>query len=33
ATQGWTEEQLSALVTRNSMIGCGLAIDPADLRE
>ncbi len=28
-TQGWTEEQLAALVTRDSMIGTGLARDPA----
>lgn len=27
-TEGWSEEQLAKLVTRNSMIGTGLAIDP-----
>lgn len=27
-TEGWPEERLSALVTRNSMIGAGLALDP-----
>jgi nitrile hydratase subunit alpha len=26
-TQGWSEERLAALVTRNSMIGTGLALD------
>ena len=30
-TQDWSEEQLKSLVTRNSMIGCGLAIEPAEL--
>ena len=28
-TDGWSEEQLARLVTRNSMIGTGLALDPA----
>jgi nitrile hydratase len=28
-TKGWSEEQLATLVTRNSMIGTGLALDPA----
>ena len=28
-TEGWSEEQLATLVTRNSMIGTGLALDPA----
>jgi nitrile hydratase len=28
-TDGWSEEQLAGLVTRNSMIGTGLALDPA----
>lgn len=28
-TDGWTEEQLATLVTRNSMIGTGLATPPA----
>jgi nitrile hydratase subunit alpha len=27
-TQDWTEEQLAALVTRDSMIGTGLALQP-----
>ncbi len=27
-TDGWTEEQLAALVTRDSMIGVGRAVDP-----
>jgi nitrile hydratase subunit alpha len=27
-TQGWTEERLTALVTRDSMIGTGLALAP-----
>lgn len=30
-TEGWTEERLSALVTRDSMIGAGLPLDPAAL--
>jgi nitrile hydratase subunit alpha len=28
-TEGWSEEQLADLVTRDSMIGVGLACDPA----
>jgi nitrile hydratase subunit alpha len=28
-TDGWTEEQLAALVTRDSMIGVGFPLDPA----
>jgi nitrile hydratase subunit alpha len=28
ATEGWSEERLASLVTRDSMIGTGLAIDP-----
>jgi hypothetical protein len=28
-TDGWSEEQLAALVTRDSMIGTGLAVAPA----
>jgi nitrile hydratase len=28
-TDGWTAERLAALVTRDSMIGTGLALDPA----
>src|SRR3982751_6926279 len=31
-TDGWSEDQLAALVTRNSMIGTGLAIQPGDVR-
>ncbi len=27
-TEGWSEEQLASLVTRNSMIGTGLALSP-----
>ena len=30
-TQGWTAERLAALVTRDSMIGTGLALDPISL--
>ncbi len=30
-TQGWDEKQLARLVTRNAMIGTGLALNPADL--
>jgi nitrile hydratase len=29
-TEGWTEQQLAALVTRDSMIGTGLARNPAE---
>lgn len=29
-TEGWTEEQLASLVTRNSMIGTGLALEPEE---
>jgi nitrile hydratase len=28
ATKGWSEEQLAELVTRDSMIGTGLALRP-----
>ena len=28
-TEGWSEERLAALVTRDAMIGTGLALDPA----
>ena len=28
-TEGWTEEELAGLVTRDSMIGVGLALEPA----
>ena len=31
ATEGWSEERLASLVTRDSMIGTGLAIDPQSL--
>jgi nitrile hydratase len=31
ATGGWSEERLASLVTRDSMIGTGLAIDPQSL--
>ncbi len=30
-TEGWSEEQLAALVTRNSMVGTGLALNPEDV--
>ena len=30
-TEGWSEEQLADLVTRDSMIGTGLARTPAEL--
>src|SRR5580658_1239280 len=30
-TEGWSEERLAALVTRDSMVGAGLATDPASL--
>jgi nitrile hydratase len=29
-TEGWSEEKLATLVTRNSMIGTGLALNPED---
>ena len=32
-TEGWSEEQLAALVTRNSMIGTGLADCPGEKTE
>lgn len=31
-TEGWTEEQLAELVTRDSMIGTGLPKQPAEIR-
>lgn len=31
-TEGWTQEQLAKLVTRNSMIGAGLALSSKDLK-
>jgi nitrile hydratase subunit alpha len=30
-TEGWSEEKLASLVTRNSMIGTGLALTPAEV--
>ena len=30
-TEGWSEDKLAGLVTRNSMIGTGLALTPAEL--
>jgi nitrile hydratase len=27
-TEGWTEEELATLVTRDAMIGTGLALNP-----
>jgi nitrile hydratase len=30
-TDGWSEEALADLVTRDSMIGTGLALDPATI--
>jgi nitrile hydratase len=30
-TDGWSEDDLAALVTRDAMIGTGLARDPRDL--
>lgn len=32
-TNGWSEERLADLVTRNSMIGTGLALKPSELAE
>lgn len=32
-TEGWSEEQLATLVTRDSMIGTGLALIPSDVRD
>jgi nitrile hydratase subunit alpha len=32
-TEGWSAERLAALVTRDSMIGTGLALDPRSLEE
>lgn len=31
-TQGWNQEELARLVTRNAMIGTGLALDPRDIQ-
>jgi nitrile hydratase len=30
-TEGWSEEQLATLVTRDSMVGTGLAENPEDV--
>jgi nitrile hydratase subunit alpha len=30
-TEGWSEEKLASLVTRNAMIGTGLALTPAEI--
>ncbi len=32
-TEGWSEDQLAALVTRDSMIGTGLALSPAETQS
>jgi nitrile hydratase len=32
-TDGWSEEQLATLVTRDCMVGTGLAKSPAELRQ
>lgn len=32
-TQGWSEEDLARLVTRDSMIGTGVALRPRDIRS
>ncbi|MEQ8372978.1 MAG: nitrile hydratase subunit alpha [Roseibium aggregatum] len=32
-TDGWSEKRLADLVTRNSMIGTGLALDPSELED
>ena len=32
-TEGWSEERLASLVTRNSMIGTGLARDPSQVAQ
>ena len=32
-SEGWSEEKLAALVTRNSMIGTGFALTPAELAK
>jgi nitrile hydratase len=30
-TEGWSQEQLATLVTRDAMIGTGLALDPKEV--
>jgi nitrile hydratase subunit alpha len=32
-TEGWSEEELAGLVTRNAMIGVEMAKSPKDLRR
>ena len=32
-TEGWNEERLAELVTRDSMIGVGVALDPTSLTD
>jgi nitrile hydratase len=32
-TEGWSEEKLAGLVTRNSMVGTGLALAPAEIAK
>jgi nitrile hydratase len=32
-TEGWSEDQLADLVTRDSMIGTGLAIAPSEAKR
>jgi len=32
-TKGWSEEKLASLVTRNSMIGTGLALQPGEVEQ
>jgi nitrile hydratase len=32
-TEGWTQDQLAGLVTRDSMIGTGLALAPAPVNS
>jgi nitrile hydratase len=32
-TEGWSEEKLASLVTRNSMVGTGLALEPAQIAK
>jgi nitrile hydratase len=32
-TEGWSEEQLMRLVTRDSMIGVATALDPSQLQQ
>ena len=32
-TEGWSQEQLAQLVTRDAMIGTGLALNPQDITQ